>query len=244
MARRSCDSGGMGTLNSRCAVCDVRDMGLCGAADIDDLSALSAIGRRRALAAGHVLTWAGDDNVLCANVVSGILKVTASTANGREQIVGLVFAGDFVGQLFEETSSLTVTALVDSELCVYPRERFERVMTEVSAIERTLLRRTLASLNDARERMLTLGKRGAQERVAGFLLDLVDRTAVPTADGAIRIDVPVSRGDMADFLGLTIETVSRQLTRLKGIGAITLERGGRSIGVRDRTALVLLANPD
>ncbi|MCP4027740.1 MAG: cyclic nucleotide-binding domain-containing protein, partial [Sphingomonas sp.] len=93
-------------------------MSLCGAADIDELSSLSAIGRRRAVAAGQVLTWAGDDNVVCANVVSGILKVTASTSDGREQIVGLVFGGDFVGQLFEETSSLTVTALVDSDLCV------------------------------------------------------------------------------------------------------------------------------
>ncbi|PMU89102.1 Crp/Fnr family transcriptional regulator, partial [Pseudomonas sp. GP01-A4] len=87
------------------------------------------------------------------------------------------------------------TALVDSDLCVYPRERFERVMAEAASIERMLLRRTLASLNDARERMLTLGKRGAQERVAGFLLDLVDRTAVRMADGSISIDVPVSRGD-------------------------------------------------
>ena len=234
----------MGTLTNRCAECDVRDMSLCGAADIDELSSLSAIGRRRAVAAGQVLTWAGDDNVVCANVVSGILKVTASTSDGREQIVGLVFGGDFVGQLFEETSSLTVTALVDSDLCVDPRERFERVVAEVSAIERTLLRRTVASLNEARERMLTLGKRGAQERVAGFLLDLVDRTGVRSADGSLSIDVPVSRGDMADFLGLTIETVSRQLTRLKVLGAVTLARGGRAIVVSDRAALEALANPD
>jgi CRP/FNR family transcriptional regulator len=206
-------------------------MGLCGSVDLDELSALSAIGRRRTLAVGQVLAWAGDDNLLCANVVSGILKVTVSTANGREQIVGLVFAGDFVGQLFAETSSMTVTALVDSDLCVYPRERFERVLT-------------VASLNDARERMLTLGKRGAQERVAGFLLDLVDRTAMAAPDGSISIDVPVSRGDMADFLGLTIETVSRQMTRLKALGAVALARGGRTIVVKERAALEALANPD
>lgn len=234
----------MGTGCNRCVDCDVRDLGLCGAVDLDELSALSAIGRRRTLAVGQVLAWAGDDNVLCANVVSGILKVTVSTANGREQIVGLVFAGDFVGQLFTETSSMTVTALVDSDLCVYPRERFEHVLSEVSAMERMLLQRTVASLNDARERMLTLGKRGAQERVAGFLLDLVDRTAVAASDGSLRIDVPVSRGDMADFLGLTIETVSRQMTRLKVLGAVALARGGRTIVVRQRAALEALANPD
>ncbi|MEO7689060.1 MAG: Crp/Fnr family transcriptional regulator [Sphingomonas sp.] len=208
------------------------------------MAALSAIGRRRVLAAGQVLTWAGDANLLCANIVAGILKVTASTARGREQIVGLLFAGDFVGQLFSEDTTMTVTALVESDLCLYPRERFERALGEAPALERALLRRTMAALNDARERMLTLGQRGAQERVAGFLLDLADRAAPGRAGGAITIDVPVSRRDMADFLGLTIETVSRQLSRLKILGAVALPRGGRTVLVRERAILAALANPD
>jgi CRP/FNR family transcriptional regulator len=233
----------MGTASHRCLDCAVRESALCGAADTAQLAALSAIGRRRILAAGQVLTWAGDANLLCANLVSGILKVTASTARGREQIVGLLFAGDFVGQPFSEDSTVTVTALVESDLCLYPRERFERALGEAPALERALLRRTMAALNDARERMLTLGQRGAQERVAGFLLDLVDRTAPCTQDRAISIDVPVSRRDMADFLGLTIETVSRQLSHLKTRGAVALARGGRTIIVRERSLLAALADP-
>lgn len=234
----------MGTASHRCLECAVRDTALCGAADDEQLAALSAIGRRRVLAAGQVLTWAGDANLLCANIVAGILKVTASTARGREQIVGLLFAGDFVGQLFSEDTTMTVTALVESDLCLYPRERFERALGEAPALERALLRRTMAALNDARERMLTLGQRGAQERVAGFLLDLADRAAPGRAGGAITIDVPVSRRDMADFLGLTIETVSRQLSRLKILGAVALPRGGRTVLVRERAILAALANPD
>ena len=233
----------MGTASPRCLDCAVRESALCGAADDDQLAALSAIGRRRVLAAGQVLTWAGDANLLCANIVAGILKVTASAASGREQIVGLLFAGDFVGQPFTEDSTVTVTALVESDLCLYPRERFERALGEAPALERALLRRTMAALNDARERMLTLGQRGAQERVAGFLLDLADRAAPGRRDGAITIDVPVSRRDMADFLGLTIETVSRQLGRLKIQGAVALCRGGRTILVRERSLLAALANP-
>jgi len=233
----------MAIASNRCLDCTVRDTALCGGVDIDDLATLSAIGRRRALGAGQVLTWAGDANLLCANVVAGILKVTASTANGREQIVGLLFAGDFVGQPFAEESTVTVTALAESDLCIYPRERFERIMGEVPGLEHALLRRTMASLNDARERMLTLGQRSAQERIAGFLLDLVDRTAPFDAIDPISIDVPVSRGDMADLLGLTIETVSRQLTRLKVLGAVALPRAGRTILVRDRAILEALANP-
>lgn len=113
----------------------------------------------------------------------------------------------------------------------------------MAGLEHALLRRTMASLNDARERMLTLGQRSAQERIAGFLLDLVDRTAPPGAIDPISIDVPVSRGDMADLLGLTIETVSRQLTRLKALGAVALPRAGRTILVRERAILDALANP-
>ncbi|GAA0336533.1 Crp/Fnr family transcriptional regulator [Sphingomonas oligophenolica] len=215
---------------------------MCGGADTDDLAALSAIGRRRTLGAGQVLTWAGDANLLCANVVAGILKVTAATANGREQIVGLLFAGDFVGQPFTDDSTVTVTALSESDLCIYPRERFERVLGKAPGLEHALLRWTMAALDNARERMLTLGQRGAQERIAGFLLDLVDRASPGGPSNVISIDVPISRGDMADFLGLTIETVSRQLTRLKGMGAVALPRGGRTILVQDRAILEALAN--
>ncbi len=234
----------MTTASNRCLECAVRETAVCGGIDGSDLAALSDIGRRRALAPGQVLTWAGDANLLCASVVSGILKVTASTANGREQIVGLLFAGDFVGQPFSEESTMTVTALSESDLCIYPRERFERVLGEAPGLERELLRRTMRSLNDARERMLTLGQRGAQERVAGFLMDLGERTGGGASGKSVTVDVPVSRGDMADYLGLTIETVSRQLTRLKALDAITLARAGRAILVKDRAILSALANPD
>ncbi len=233
----------MAITSNRCLDCTVRDTALCGGVGTNDLATLSEIGRRRSLGAGQVLTWAGDANLLCANVVAGILKVTASTANGREQIVGLLFAGDFVGQPFAEESTVTVTALAESDLCIYPRERFERVLGEVPGLEHALLRRTMASLNDARERMLTLGQRSAQERIAGFLLDLIDRTAPTGAIDPISIDVPVSRGDMADLLGLTIETVSRQLTRLKALGAVALPRAGRTILVPERAILEALAHP-
>ncbi|MEO9129614.1 MAG: Crp/Fnr family transcriptional regulator [Sphingomonas sp.] len=233
----------MGTASHRCLDCAVRDTALCAAADDEQLAVLSTIGRTRILAAGQVLVWAGDANLLCANIVAGILKVTASTANGREQIVGLLFAGDFIGQPFSENSSVTVTALVESNLCLYPRERFEHALGDAPSLERALLRRTMAALNDARERMLTLGQRGALERVAGFLLDLADRAAPRARDGAITIDVPVSRGDMADFLGLTIETVSRQLSRLKAQGVVVLPRGARTIVIRERAILEALANP-
>jgi len=233
---------GMNPVIDRCRSCLVREHSICGDISNPELHALSAIGRRRTIAPGQVLSWAGDANLACANLVSGILKVTSSTADGREQIVGLLFSGDFVGQLFLQEATLTVTALTECDLCLYPRERFEDVLRGAPSLDHALLRRTMASLNDARERMLTLGKRGAPERIAGFLLDLVRRAAKDGNGPPAALQIPISRGDMADYLGLTIETVSRQLTRLKGMGAIALAKGGRSIDVLDMAALRSIAD--
>jgi CRP/FNR family transcriptional regulator len=232
----------MNTVIDRCQSCQVRDHAICAGLADPELQALSAIGRRRTIAPGQVLNWAGDANLACANLVSGILKVTSSTADGREQIVGLLFSGDFVGQLFLQEATLTVTALTESDLCLYPRERFEDVLRGSHALDHALLRRTMASLNDARERMLTLGKRAAPERIAGFLLDLARRAAQDGCDPSVALQIPISRGDMADYLGLTIETVSRQLTRFKAMGAIALAKGGRSLDVTDMAILRSIAD--
>lgn len=214
----------------RCAQCAVRDRALCAALDDRELALLSGIGRRRTVARGTVIAWAGDEIGLCANVVSGALKVTASTADGREQGVGLLFDGDFVGQPFASASDLTTVALAETELCIFPRAAFERVLGDQRKLERALLERTMASLNQARERQLTLARKSAGERVAGFLLDLSRR-------GGATIDVPISRGELAEYLGLTIETVSRQFSRLRAAGTIAVDKGGRQVAVLDLSAL-------
>lgn len=210
----------------------------------DELASLSSIGRRKVFPSGQVVTWSGDPNTLCANVVTGALKVTASTEEGREQIVGLLYQGDFVGQPFLDEAPLTVTALTDTDLCLYPRPAFERTLGEHPRMERLLLERTMASLDDARRRMLSLGRRNAQERVAGFLLDVLHRTADCGQPDPIAIELPIGRGEMADFLGLTIETVSRQLTKLRTEGYIAFDKGDRTCVVLNRDGLDRIANPD
>ena len=211
----------MNAIPQRCQECLVRDKSLCASMCDMELAELSDIGRRRIVPDGHVVTWAGDPSTTCANVVSGALKVTASTPDGREQIVGLMFPGDFVGQLFAKEASLTVTALTETDLCVFPRTAFERTLDAHPRMERMLLERTMSALDEARDRMLSLGRKTAQERLAGFLLELADRAGVRDDAGAIHVMIPISRGEMADYLALTIETVSRQLTRLKTAGIIS-----------------------
>lgn len=228
---------------ARCLSCKARGSSLCAAMADSELSALHAIGRRRTLPAGQAFNWAGDRNNHCATVVDGMLKVTASTTDGREQIVGLLFPGDFVGELFEEDATLTISALCETDLCIYPRAAFERTLEEHPRMERMLLRRTLLALGDARGRMLALGRRNARERIAGFLLDLVERTGHPEAGGGTRIAIPISRGEMADYLGLTIETVSRQLSQLKATGILAFAKGNRGCTVLREASLRAILNP-
>jgi CRP/FNR family transcriptional regulator len=233
----------MDRVRQRCHDCLVRDTSLCSSLSDCELVALSELGRRRTVQPGQVIVWAGDVVTHFSNVVSGTLKVTASTPDGREQIVGLLFAGDFVGQLFADEASLTVTALTEADLCSFPRAGFERELDAHAHMERMLLKRTMASLNDARERMLSLGRRNAQERVAGFLAQLAAHAGKPGPDGTLDLTIPISRGEMADFLGLTIETVSRQLTRLKLAGLIAFAKGERDCTILDRAGLEAVANP-
>jgi len=227
----------------RCLDCAVRNKTLCASISDERLAILSALGRRWRVAAGQVVTWAGDANSHCANVISGALKVSASTADGREQIVGLLFAGDFLGQLFVNEASLTVTALTDTDLCAFPRADFERALASYPRMERLLLERTMASLHEAQERMLSLGRKDARERVADFLLDLARRTGMCGAAGEIRVLIPISRGEMAGFLGLTIETISRQLTRLKSDRVIDFSRGERECVILNSAVLEAIVNP-
>jgi CRP/FNR family transcriptional regulator len=230
----------MSAPHANCAVCVVRDRALCASLDDDELRALSDIARHRALMRGETLIWAGESGAVCANLVSGVLAMSTSTSDGREQIVGLLFPGDFVGQLFIADATLTFAALTDAELCAYPREAFMALLTDHARLERRLLERTMAALDEARQRMLMLGRRSAGERVAGLLVELGDKLSVGDQSGSVTFELPLRRAQIADVLGLTIETVSRQLTRLKGAGVIALP-GGRRVTILDRRGLVARA---
>jgi CRP/FNR family transcriptional regulator len=226
-----------------CADCAVRRDSLCGTLGAQDLSVLHKLGRRRRLCRGEAIAWAGEESLACANVLSGILKVSALTSDGREQIVGLLYPSDFVGQPFIGISDFTVTALGDTEICVFPKVDFENFLSTRNEMTQALLRRTFATLNDARRRMLLLGRQSAGERIADFLLQMLDRTGgcSASAGGPVTFDLPLSRGAIADVLGLTIETVSRQMTKLKAAGVIALP-GGRTVTIIRREALRQMAN--
>ncbi|RUY92349.1 Crp/Fnr family transcriptional regulator, partial [Mesorhizobium sp. M7A.F.Ca.CA.001.12.2.1] len=160
-----------------------------------------------------------------ANVLSGVVKLTKSLSDGRQQIVGLQFAPDFLGRPFKGESAINAEAATAVSLCSFPKAAIERMMKESPGLEHRLFKQTLNELDDARDWMVTLGRKSASEKVASFLL-MIARNIDPALDPAAqstRFELPLTRADIADFLGLTIETVSRQLTRLRSDHVIRIE---------------------
>ncbi|MBU6266156.1 MAG: Crp/Fnr family transcriptional regulator [Sphingomonadales bacterium] len=226
---------------SSCETCVVRNRAICASLDKDELGALNAIGRRRTLHAGESLIWEGEDSVLVANVIEGVLKLSTGTEDGREQIVGVVYPSEFIGRPFGGTTSHGVTALTESRVCVFSRSDFDAFAREHPGLEHKLLERTLSELDRTRRWMLLLGRKSASEKVASFLLELSERLSPANCEihfetGARRFSLPFSRQQIADVLGLTIETVSRQFTRLRSDGLIDLP-SRREVTILDREGL-------
>lgn len=226
---------------SSCDLCVVRNRAICAALDSKELEALNAIGRRRNLAAGESLMWEGEESLLVANVIEGVLKLSTGTEDGREQIVGVVYPSDFIGRPFGSTTSHGVTALTDARVCVFSRRDFDAFAQQHPELEHKLLERTLGELDRTRRWMLLLGRKSAGEKVASFLLELSERLTDPGCQASFaprerRIVLPFSRQQIADVLGLTIETVSRQFTRLKAEGIIDLP-SRREVIIRDAEGL-------
>lgn len=229
---------------SQCETCVIRNRAICAGLNDREIAVLSAMGRRRTVDAGEPLIWEDDDSLLVANVIDGVLKLVTSTEDGREQIVGVAYPSDFIGRPFGQTSKASVVALTEAKVCVFSRNDFDRFAQENPGLEHKLLERTLAELDRTRSWMMLLGRKTAPEKIATFLLDMSDRlaeTSCKTAPGpASRFSLPFSRQQVADLLGLTIETVSRQFTRLKSEGVIELP-SRREVEILDRASLRALA---
>ncbi|MER8822959.1 Crp/Fnr family transcriptional regulator [Mesorhizobium sp. M0991] len=208
-----------------CQSCEARHRGVWGALDPDQLVALAKTSSRHSVDPGFELIGDAETVDSYSNVLSGVVKLTKSLSDGRQQIVGLQFAPDFLGRPFKVESAINAEVATAVSLCSFPKAAIERMMKESPELEHRLLKQTLNELDHARDWMLTLGRKTASEKVASFLL-MIAKNIDPTIDPAARsasFDLPLTRADIADFLGLTIETVSRQLTRLRTDGVIRIE---------------------
>lgn len=224
----------------RCDQCPVRDSAACAALSEAERDELARLGRRRRVKKGAVVFAAGDSSDECATLVSGALKIASHGEDGTERILSLVHPSGFVGEMFAPVAHHDIVALTDSELCVFGRREYEAAVDRFPALAKALLRRSAEDLFEARALVELQARRDSRGRVAGFLLAVARAASHSPCHASQRFDLPLSRGEMAGVLGLTIETVSRQVTALEREGLIARD-GPRGIVLRDPLALEALA---
>lgn len=164
-------------------------------------------------------------------VISGSVRTHRLLRDGRRQIDEFHFAGDYFGIEAGDIHRVTAEAMVDTTVRMVRRGALSDMAAQRSDVAKALFRLTVAGLQRSQDHVLMLGRKSACERVVGLLIDLASRVGARE-----ELDVPMSRQDMADYLGLTIETVSRTLTQLQADGVIALPTT-RHIVLKDRAAL-------
>jgi CRP/FNR family transcriptional regulator len=208
-----------GAGSSRCAACAARPFSVCAAVPDADLARLEAIAETVRLDRGQALVREGDPGTCVYNVTAGALRLSRLTPDGRRAVLGFAFAGDFLGLDRAPAWYVTIEALEPAAVCRFPRARFETLLAERRELETALLARASDALAAAQAQVLALARKSALERLASFLLSLPASDPMrPPPAGHIRL--PMTRQEIADHLGLTLETVSRSFTRLKRAGAI------------------------
>ena len=235
-------------LIERCDTCSVRHRAVCGALSNEELHYLNQMARQKKVLAGQVILSDDEPADFVGIITSGTVKLTKTLADGRQQIVGLQFASDFLGRTHNNRNHFFAEAATDVEICSFMRDDYEALLKKFPDLEDSLLKHTLDELDSAREWMLLLGRKTAEEKVASFLLMLAKKSfhlgcSHTTAMTFASFTLPITRTDMADYLGLTIETVSRQITRLKASKTISIT-GNRDFLVPDLDRLAKVAGQD
>ncbi len=219
-----------------CANCPVRERAACSVLSDEERAEVARAGRTRHLKRGDMLFAAGDEQAACATLVSGALKVTSYDEDGNERILALVHPAGFIGELFAPFSTFDVVALTDSELCVFAKTDITNALTEFPQLARALLQRSEEDLHRSRELLALGGRTSATDRVGALILAMAEAASSSPCHPADSFDLPLTRGEIANMLGLTIETVSRSITRLERSGAIE-RKGARGIVVLDPARL-------
>jgi CRP/FNR family transcriptional regulator, anaerobic regulatory protein len=234
------------TANVRCEDCPIRHRAVCANCEKDELEELDRIKTYRSYAPGDTIAWAGDKLSVVGSVVEGVAMLTSTLPDGRRQMIGLLLPSDFLGRPGRQKLTYDVVAATDVTLCLFQKAEFERIVAHTPSIERRLLEMTLDELDAAREWLLLLGRKTAREKIASLFVIMARRDAALNQrepENGLRFPLYITREAMADYLGLTIETVSRQISALKREGQIDL-CDNRMVHVADFGRLIAESGDD
>lgn len=204
-----------------CSTCSARRLSVCSVLRDEGLSKLNAASDHTTFRAGDVLVREGDPATQLFNITAGDVRVHKLLADGRRQIVGFLSAGDFLGLASGDRYAFSAEALTSGSACRFRKADYRRLLGEMPELEHALLDRAAHELKAAHDQMLLLGRKTAMERLSSFFVGLSERNLRAGGDGRL-ISLPMTRAEIADYLGLTTETVSRNTTRLKTRGVIRL----------------------
>ncbi len=228
-----------GASHGLCEHCGVKQFAVCGALEPHCAARLRSLISSIHLTPKQVLFIEADPAAHHFTIVDGVISISKSLADGRRQIVGFMFPGDFLGVADEESYSCTAQAVTPVELCRFPQSSFNAVAQEFPEIEHRLLHAVSTELIEAQEHMLILGRQSAEERLCSFLIHLGKR-APHRGEQSNPVHLPMSRGDIGDYLGLSLETVSRTFTVLRDHGLIKLT-DAHTVEILDRDQLLQMA---
>jgi len=213
------ESGGQ-----HCIDCVVRPFSICAALDKPELRELEHLSRHADFASGETVFAQEEIATSFYNVLEGVLRLYKLLPDGRRQIVGFALPGDFLGMAASARHGYSADAIGRVTACRFSKSAFARFIENRPHLLRRINELTVRELSQAQQHMVLLGRRSAEEKVASFLIGWRDRLAAFKGP-LTTVPLPMSRQDIADFLGLTIETVSRTFTKLERDGVIEIAPG-------------------
>jgi CRP/FNR family transcriptional regulator, anaerobic regulatory protein len=217
-------------------------MAVCAALEDDEIAELEKIMTSRNLVSDEMLVSEGDLLKRVYSLTAGMLRLSIAVPDGRRQVIGFLLPGDYFGLGDDDVHSSTAEAIGSVQLCSFPTRDMEALMERFPKLKDRLYAFTRSALRQARDNQMILGRLAPVEKLASFLLTLSARAAEHKLS-ADPLRLPMSRTDIADYLGLTIETVSRSFTKLRNNGLIRLP-DPQLVEFVDRRALQAVAGMD
>ena len=199
---------------TRCSLCKIRSYSFCRCLKDGQLKIFSEISSERTHTNRENIFLQQEISTNLYNITEGNVKIYHLLSDGRVQIIGFLYPGDFFGSYRLGKYNYSAEAIGDIKLCVFKQEILDKYLEKNTNIVKELLHMISYELTLAQDRIGVLGKMNANERMAKFILNISNQRArIGWQDNPISL--PMTRQDIADYLGLTLETVSREITKLK-----------------------------